>query len=66
MDGSTTTAGSHHFIGNRWAPSSSGQTIDVIDPSDGAPFAIVKVKTENKENPHRSIGRVIMDSFVKE
>src|SRR5688500_3130915 len=39
MDGSTTTAGSHHFIGNRWAPSSSGQTIDVIDPSDGAPSA---------------------------
>jgi aldehyde dehydrogenase (NAD+) len=39
MDGNTTTAGSHHFIGNRWVPSSSGQTIDVIDPSDGAPFA---------------------------
>ncbi len=39
MDGSTTAAGSHHFIGNRWVPSSTGQTIDVIDPSDGAPFA---------------------------
>jgi aldehyde dehydrogenase (NAD+) len=38
MDGNT-TAGSHHFIGNRWVASSTGQTIDVIDPSDGAPFA---------------------------
>ena len=39
MDGNTTAAGSHHFIGNRWVASSTGQTIDVIDPSDGAPFA---------------------------
>ncbi len=39
MDGSKPAAGSHHFIGNRWTPSSTGQTIDVIDPSDGAPFA---------------------------
>ncbi|MDQ3445670.1 MAG: aldehyde dehydrogenase family protein [Pseudomonadota bacterium] len=38
MDGNT-AAGSHHFIGNRWVGSSTGQTIDVIDPSDGAPFA---------------------------
>ena len=33
MDGNTTAAGSHHFIGNRWVTSSTGQTIDVIDPS---------------------------------
>ncbi|MEO8188061.1 MAG: aldehyde dehydrogenase family protein, partial [Burkholderiaceae bacterium] len=39
MDGNTTAAGSHHFIGNRWVASSTGQTIDVIDPSDGAAFA---------------------------
>jgi len=39
MDGNTTAAGSHHFIGNRWVASSTGQTIDVIDPSDGTPFA---------------------------
>ena len=39
MDGNTTAASSHHFIGNRWVASSTGQTIDVIDPSDGAPFA---------------------------
>ena len=38
MDGNT-AAGSHHFIGNRWVASSTGQTIDVIDPSDGTPFA---------------------------
>ena len=39
MDGNTTAAGSHHFIGNRWVASATGQTIDVIDPSDGVPFA---------------------------
>ena len=39
MDGNTTVTGSHHFIGNRWVASSTGQTIDVIDPSDGTPFA---------------------------
>ena len=40
MDGGwTATTGSHHFIGNRWVPSATGQTIDVVDPSDGAPFA---------------------------
>ncbi|HQR75293.1 MAG TPA: aldehyde dehydrogenase family protein [Burkholderiaceae bacterium] len=32
-------AGAHHFIGNRWAASNGGQTIDVVDPSDGKPFA---------------------------
>ncbi len=39
MDGSKAAAGSHHFIGNRWVASASSQTIDVIDPSDGAAFA---------------------------
>ena len=39
MDGNTTAAGSHHFIGNRWVASATGQTIDVIDPSDGKTFA---------------------------
>ena len=39
MDGNTTAAGSHHFIGNRWVASSTSQTIDVIDPSDGKAFA---------------------------
>jgi aldehyde dehydrogenase (NAD+) len=32
-------AGTHHFIGNRWVASNQGQTIDVVDPSDGKPFA---------------------------
>src|SRR5512137_1360959 len=40
MDGGwTATRGSHHFIDNRWAASATGQTIDVVDPSDGQPFA---------------------------
>ena len=40
MDGSwTATHGSHHFINNRWIASTTGQTIDVVDPSDGQPFA---------------------------
>ena len=40
MDGSwAASLGSHHFIGNRWIADASGQTIDVIDPSVGRPFA---------------------------
>jgi aldehyde dehydrogenase (NAD+) len=40
MDGGwTATNGSHHFIDNRWCASATGQTIDVVDPSDGKPFA---------------------------
>ncbi len=40
MDGNwTAAAGAHHFIGNRWLTSNSGQTIDVVDPSDGKAFA---------------------------
>jgi aldehyde dehydrogenase (NAD+) len=40
MDGNwTAAAGSHHFVGNRWVASSTGTTIDVIDPSDGSAFA---------------------------
>ena len=34
-----TPAGTHHFIGNRWVASNEGLTIDVVDPSDGKPFA---------------------------
>ncbi len=40
MEGNGLAAGSaHHFVGNRWLASSTGQTIEVIDPSDGQPFA---------------------------
>jgi aldehyde dehydrogenase (NAD+) len=40
MDGGwTATKGSHHFINNRWVASAGGQTIDVVDPSDGTTFA---------------------------
>jgi aldehyde dehydrogenase (NAD+) len=28
-----------HFIGGEWTASSNGETIPVIDPSDGQPFA---------------------------
>lgn len=30
-----------HFIGNRWVAASAGQTIPVLDPSDGQPFAAI-------------------------
>ncbi|MEW5881633.1 MAG: aldehyde dehydrogenase family protein [Pseudomonadota bacterium] len=40
MDGGWIAAGGrHHFIDNRWVEARSGQSIDVIDPSDGKPFA---------------------------
>jgi aldehyde dehydrogenase (NAD+) len=40
MDGGwTPTEGRHHFIGNRWVAAQAGQSIDVVDPSDGQPFA---------------------------
>ncbi|HQR20715.1 MAG TPA: aldehyde dehydrogenase family protein [Burkholderiaceae bacterium] len=42
MDGNwPATEGAHHFIGNRWVPSGTGQKIDVVDPSDGAAFASI-------------------------
>jgi aldehyde dehydrogenase (NAD+) len=31
--------GLHHFVGNRWVEALSGTSIDVVDPSDGQPFA---------------------------
>lgn len=40
MDGGWIAAGgAHHFIDNRWVAARAGQSIDVIDPSDGKPFA---------------------------
>ena len=33
------TDGRHHFIGNRWAAASGGESLDVTDPSSGQPFA---------------------------
>jgi len=40
MDGGwVASSGTHHFIGNRWVKTTSGQSLDVIDPSDGRPFA---------------------------
>jgi aldehyde dehydrogenase (NAD+) len=40
MDGAWIAArGAHHFIGNRWVAACSGESIDVVDPSDGKPFA---------------------------
>ena len=38
MDGAA-IGRAQHFIGNRWLPAAGGQTLDVLDPSDGAPFA---------------------------
>lgn len=31
----------HHFIGNRWVAPAQEQTIPVLDPSDGQPFAVL-------------------------
>jgi aldehyde dehydrogenase (NAD+) len=40
MDGAwIASLGAHHFIGNRWVAGTGGQSLDVIDPSDGQPFA---------------------------
>jgi aldehyde dehydrogenase (NAD+) len=39
MDDSWLPPGSHHFIANRWTAADGGQTIAVVDPSDGQPFA---------------------------
>ena len=30
-----------HFIGNRWTPPHGGQTLPMIDPSTGQPFAAI-------------------------
>ncbi len=40
MDGGwRATEGTHQFIGNRWAAAAGGESLDVIDPSTGQPFA---------------------------
>ncbi len=40
MDGDWAGArGTQHFIGNRWVVAAGGQSLDVVDPSDGQPFA---------------------------
>jgi len=31
--------GRHHFIGNRWIEALGGESLDVVDPSTGQPFA---------------------------
>ena len=31
--------GRHHFIGNRWVAGASGESLPVVDPSTGQPFA---------------------------
>src|SRR6187549_2987527 len=30
-----------HFIGNRWVAAERGETLPMIDPSDGKPFAAI-------------------------
>jgi aldehyde dehydrogenase (NAD+) len=48
MDGGwTPIEGRHHFIGNRWIAAQSAQSIDVVDPSDGQPFAKIARGTAN-------------------
>jgi aldehyde dehydrogenase (NAD+) len=40
MDGGPASR-AQQFIGNRWVPAVSGQTLPVLDPSDGQPFATI-------------------------
>ena len=35
------TTPANHFIAGRWAASTTGQTLPMVDPSDGAPFAAI-------------------------
>jgi aldehyde dehydrogenase (NAD+) len=40
MDGAwRASEGQHHFIGNRWAAARSGESLPVVDPSNGQTFA---------------------------
>jgi aldehyde dehydrogenase (NAD+) len=36
---------SKHFIGNRWVAAATGDTLPMIDPSDGLPFAAIAAGT---------------------
>src|SRR5512134_2551638 len=65
MEGSGLAAGgAHHFVGNRWLASSTGQTIDVIDPSDGQPFArIARGHAADIDAAVTAARRAIGDSF---
>jgi aldehyde dehydrogenase (NAD+) len=38
MDGASTSRAGQLFIGNRWLGASGGQTLPVLDPSEGQPF----------------------------
>ncbi|MFO0143988.1 MAG: aldehyde dehydrogenase family protein [Betaproteobacteria bacterium] len=38
---SATASRAQQFIGNRWVPAANGQSLPVLDPSDGRPFASI-------------------------
>jgi aldehyde dehydrogenase (NAD+) len=65
MEGNGLAAGgAHHFVGNRWLASSTGQTIEVIDPSDGEPFArIARGDAADIDTAVTAARRAIGDSF---
>jgi aldehyde dehydrogenase (NAD+) len=65
MDGNWAgAAGLHHFIGNRWIAAHSRQSIDVIDPSDGQPFArIARGDGVDIDIAVRAARRSLGDSF---
>lgn len=65
MDGNwTAAAGLHHFIGNRWIAAATGQSIDVIDPSDGQPFArIARGAAADIDAAVRAARRSVGDAF---
>ena len=39
------TVPAKHFIGNAWVVPASGETLPMIDPSDGLPFAAIAAGT---------------------
>jgi aldehyde dehydrogenase (NAD+) len=63
-DGWAGTTGSHHFIGNRWVASAGGGAIDVVDPSDGLPFAkIARGNTAEIDAAVRAARASLGDTF---
>ena len=39
------TTPTQHFIGNRWVAGATGETLPMVDPSDGLPFAAIAAGT---------------------
>ena len=53
----------HNFIANAAVPGASGRLIDVIDPSDGAPFEQVQRSTEHDIDQAASAARQCLEAL---